>query len=122
MLIKSESTHTRTVVPMFKMTFGFIIFLIQIYGISAEKNLILLYLLFILHDQICYTYFLGPISSPHAANTNGCSLLMSPSVFLSRSLLHTFLLLMDRWHPIVYWAKVQCLIGHSSGNWASVSA
>lgn len=30
--------------------------------------------------------------------------------------------LMDRWHPIVYWAKVQCLIGHSSGNWASVYA
>lgn len=60
------------------------------------------------------------MSITHAGNTNGCALLMSPSVFLSLS--HAFLFLMDRWHAIVYWAKVQCLIGHSSGNWASVSA
>lgn len=52
-------------------------------------------------------------SCPNIGPTNGFSLSPSP---------HAVLLLMDRWHPIVYWAKVQCLIGHGSGNWASVSA
>ena len=55
------------------------------------------------------------------------SLSLSLSLFLSHTVSfslppHALLSLMDRWHPIVYWAKVQCLIGHSSGNWASVSA
>lgn len=56
------------------------------------------------------------LSCSHIEHTNGSS---SPSPSL-----HPFavLSLMDRWHPIVYWAKVQCLIGHSSGNWASVYA
>lgn len=75
----------------------------------------------------CYTNLLDPLaeelshacvsSCRHVGPTNGSSLFLS--LFFSP---HAVLSLMDRWHPIVYWAKVQCLIGHSSGNWASVSA
>lgn len=89
---------------------------------SLERNFKFCFICYLFSMILNMLHFLDPMSSPHAANTNGCSLLMSPSVFLSHSLSHAFLLLMDRWHPIVYWAKVQCLIGHSSGNWASVSA